>query len=129
MEYLWLAIAIRFEVGWAVAMKLSSGLTRPGLTVATIVLYLLSVVFLSFATQRMDVGTAYAIWAGSGVALIALAGVAYFKEPITVLKVISLLLIVLGIVGIQMAGGAHRAARGLSVGSPGRLRGPPARTV
>jgi multidrug transporter EmrE-like cation transporter len=107
MEYLWLAIAILFEVGWAIAMKLSHGLTRPGPTAATIVMYLLSVVFLSFATKRMEVGTAYAIWAGTGVALIALAGVVYFKEPLTVLKVISLLLIVLGIVGVQMAGGGH----------------------
>lgn len=107
MLYLWLALAIAFEVGWAVAMKLSQGFSRVGPTVATVVMYLLSVVFLSQATKKMDIGVAYAVWAGSGVALIAVVGMWYFKEPVTALKVASLAVIVLGIVGLNVATGGH----------------------
>ena len=107
MLYLWLALAIAFEVGWAVAMKLSQGFSRVGPTVATVIMYLLSVVFLSQATKKMDIGVAYAVWAGSGVALIAIVGMWYFKEPVTALKVASLAVIVLGIVGLNVATGGH----------------------
>jgi multidrug transporter EmrE-like cation transporter len=103
MNYLWLALAIVFEAGWAIAMKLSNGLTRPAPAAATVVMYLLSVVFLALATKKMDLGAAYAVWAGSGAVLIAAAGVVYFKEPATALKVASIGLIVAGIVGVQVA--------------------------
>jgi multidrug transporter EmrE-like cation transporter len=107
MTYLWLALAIVFEVGWAVAMKMSDGLTRLAPTIATIIMYLLSVVFLSFATKKMDIGVAYALWAGSGVALIAIAGMTYFKEPATAWKVASITLIVIGIAALQISSGGH----------------------
>lgn len=103
MLYLWLALAIVFEAGWAIAMKVSEGLTKPWPTVATVVMYVLSVVFLSFATKRMDVGTAYAIWAGSGAAIIALIGIWWFKEPASALKLGSLGVVVVGIVGLNIA--------------------------
>ena len=104
---LFLFVAIVFEVGWAIAMKISDGFTKPWPTAATILMYLLSVVFLALATKKMEIGAAYAIWAGSGVALIAIAGVVHFDEPLTALKVVSILLIVTGIIGLNLAGGAH----------------------
>jgi multidrug transporter EmrE-like cation transporter len=107
MTYFYLSLAIVFEVGWAIAMKISKGFTRPGPAAATVVMYLLSVVFLALATKKLDVGTGYAIWAGSGAAIIAIAGIVYFKEPASALKIASLGLIVLGIVGLQVAGGGH----------------------
>lgn len=102
-----LIIAILCEAGWVVAMKLSDGFTKLVPSVVTIVLYLASVVFLSFATKRMEIGVGYAIWAGSGVALIAIAGFIYFKEPVTAVKVTSLGLIILGIVGLNLTSGRH----------------------
>ena len=102
-----LIAAIAFEVGWAIAMKLSEGLTKLWPTVATIIMYLLSVVFLALATKKMEIGTAYAVWAGSGVALISIAGIAHFNEPLTAIKIVSVLLIVAGIIGLNLAGGAH----------------------
>lgn len=110
MTYLWLTLAIVFEVGWAISMKLSHGLTRLWPTVATVVMYLLSVVFLALATKKMEIGVAYATWAGAGVTLIAAAGVVYFKEPLTAMKAASIALVVLGIVGLQVAGGGHHGA-------------------
>jgi multidrug transporter EmrE-like cation transporter len=107
MTTLYLVLAIIFEAGWAIAMKLSSGFSRPVATLVTVVAYVLSLVFLTLATRRMEIGTAYALWAGSGVALIAAAGVIYFKEPVTGLKLASMALILAGIVGLQLSGGAH----------------------
>lgn len=107
MIYLYLALAIVFEVAWAVAMKLSDGLSKLTPTIVTMVCYLMSVVFLALATKKLDVGLAYAIWAGSGAAIIAVIGVLYFKEPMTMIKAASLALIVAGIVGLQISGGGH----------------------
>src|SRR5690349_21340269 len=105
MTYLWFVLAIVFEAGWAIAMKLSDGLTRPAPAAATLVMYLLSLAFLSLATKRMDIGPAYAVWAGAGAVLIAAAGLVYFREPATAVKLASIALIVVGIVGLQLAGG------------------------
>lgn len=107
MTPLWLILAIVCEAGWALAMKASNGLTRVGWTAATCALYVLSLVFLAFATRKMDIGTGYAIWAGTGVALIAIGGVILFNEPMTPAKGICLGIIVIGIVGLNLATGGH----------------------
>lgn len=104
MTALYLVLAIVFEVGWAIAMKLSDGMTKVQPTIAMVVMYLLSVVFLALATKKLDISVAYAVWAGSGAALIAIAGIVHFKEPATALKIISVGLIVAGIVGLQISG-------------------------
>lgn len=107
MVWVHMTIAILCEAGWVIAMKLSDGFSKFVPAAVTVVLYLASVVFLSFATKKMDVGVGYAIWAGTGVALVAIAGVMYFKEPMTAMKVVSLGLIVLGIVGVNLSTGGH----------------------
>ena len=107
MTYFWLALAIVFEAGWAIAMKVSDGLTRPAPAAATIVMYILSLVFLALATRRLDLGPAYAMWAGAGAVLIAAAGIVYFKEPASAAKLASMALIVIGIAGLQLAGGGR----------------------
>jgi multidrug transporter EmrE-like cation transporter len=110
MIYVYLALAIVLEAGWAIAMKLSNGFTRPAPVAATVVMYLASVVFLALATKKLDLGVGYAIWAGSGAVLIAAAGFIYFKEPVSAAKVASIGLIVAGIVGLQLSGGGHGPA-------------------
>jgi multidrug transporter EmrE-like cation transporter len=104
---LYLILAVVFEVGWAVAMKVSGGLARPVPAAITIVAYILSLVFLALATRRLEIGAAYAVWAGSGAAIIATIGILYFREPVTALKLISLGLVVAGIVGLQLSGKGH----------------------
>ncbi len=107
MTILYLSLAIVFEAGWAIAMKLSDGFRKPAPAAATVVMYLLSVVLLAQATKRLDVGVGYAIWAGAGAVLIAAAGIVYFKEPASAIKLGSIALIVLGIVGLGISGGGH----------------------
>ena len=104
MTPIFLVLAIVFEAGWAIAMKLSDGLRKPGPAAATAVMYLLSVVFLSQATKKLDVGMAYAIWAGAGAVIIAVAGIVYFKEPAGAIKLASIGLVVAGIAGLGLSG-------------------------
>ncbi len=61
--------------------------------------------FLALCLKSLDVGTAYAIWAGAGTALISIAGVFLFTEPMTAIKAMSLALIILGVVGLHWAEG------------------------
>jgi small multidrug resistance pump len=106
MAWLYLALAILSEVAGTTSMKLSEGFTRPGWTVGIAVFYGVSIVFLTLSLREIDVSVSYAIWSGAGTALIALIGVAVFREPLTALKMVSLALIVAGVVGLNL-GGAH----------------------
>lgn len=110
MTYFYLALAIVFEAGWAIGLKVSNGFSRPVATAATIVMYVLSLVFLMLAVRRLEIGATYAIWAGLGAAIIAVAGVVYFREPVTAVKVVSLLLVIAGVVGLNLSGAGHSAA-------------------
>lgn len=85
-------------------MKLSQGFTilMPSLLVA--IFYLGSLALLNIALKRIDISVAYAIWAGVGTALIAKVGVLYFKEPNNLLKAGSIILIILGVVGLNLSG-------------------------
>ncbi|MFN0131291.1 MAG: DMT family transporter [Phycisphaerales bacterium] len=103
MTYVYLALAILCEAGWAIGMKASHGLSRPLPTAITAVLYILSLIFLALATRRLDLGTTYAIWAGLGAVLIAIAGVVAFSESVSPLKVASIAFIIIGVVGLQLA--------------------------
>jgi small multidrug resistance pump len=71
------------------------------------VFYSLSFAGLTIALKKLDVGIAYAVWAGVGTALIAVIGIIYFKESLTLVKVLSLLLIIMGVVGLNIGGVKH----------------------
>jgi small multidrug resistance pump len=55
--------------------------------------------------KKIEVSTAYAIWSGVGTALIAAVGILYFKESLTLLKLVSLVLVILGVLNLR--GGVH----------------------
>jgi len=68
------------------------------------VCYAVSIVSLSVAVKKLDIGVIYAIWAGCGVALVTLLGMALFGEPLTLTKVLFILLILVGVVGLNLTG-------------------------
>ncbi len=107
MAWGWLALAIVFEVGWAICMKLSAGFTKLVPAALTAIFYILSLVFLTLATKKADVGVAYAIWAGTGTALIALIGIVFLGEPLKAMKLVSIGLIIAGVVGLNLYEGGH----------------------
>lgn len=97
-----LSAAIASEVGATLALKSSDGFTRGVPTVMSLVGYGLAFWALSQAlTRGMAVGTAYAVWAGAGVALVALLGVALFGERLTLVQVLGLVAVIVGVVAIQ----------------------------
>lgn len=104
----WLALmlAIAFEIAGTTAMKLSEGLSRPGPTVAMFACYLLAFTALARALRTLEVGMAYAIWSAVGTAVIAGIGVFWFGESWNALKGLSLGLILLGVIGLHLGGGA-----------------------
>ena len=103
-HWLLLAAAIACEVAGTTAMKLSDGFRRPWWTAAMIAGYLACFVLLTLSLRGVDLGTAYAIWAGAGTAAIALIGVYYFGDPLTPLRVLGVGLIVAGVVTLRLAG-------------------------
>ena len=106
MTWLYLVLAILLEVSGTTCMKSSEGFTRMVPSILLVVFYTLSFGMLTLALNKIDVSVAYAIWSGVGTALIASIGVLWFKEPATAMKLISLGLIIIGVVGLNLSG-AH----------------------
>lgn len=106
MNWFILFMAGLFEVIWAVALKFTHGFTRPLASVITLLAMGASFYLLSIALRSLPLSTAYAVWVGIGAVGATIAGVLLFREPVTALKMISLLLVVLGIIGLKMASSA-----------------------
>lgn len=125
MIYLYLALAVAFEAGWAILLKISQSppqgqaiLPRwPALGLAALS-YILSFIFLALATRRLDVGVVYAVWVGLGTALIVGFGIVIFKEPATVMKLVCIGLIVAGCIGLNIASPHAPATPGAGTQTP-----------
>lgn len=107
MSWIFLLLAIGFEVAGTTSMKLADGFTRLTPSLAVFGFYALSLIFLTLSLKRIDVGVAYAIWAGLGVIAISIIGVVAFGESMTVAKAGFIGLIVVGVVGLNLVGNAH----------------------
>ncbi|MCP5264710.1 MAG: multidrug efflux SMR transporter [Burkholderiaceae bacterium] len=103
MHWMFLAIAIVFEVAGTTSMKLSGGLTRLTPSLLIFVFYGIAFVFNTLALRKLDISVTYAIWSGVGTALTALIGIIWFREPAGGLKLASIGLIVLGILGLRLS--------------------------
>jgi quaternary ammonium compound-resistance protein SugE len=106
MNWFILIVAGLFEIGWAVGLKYTEGFTRLRPSVWTVAAMIISLGLLGIALKSLPVGTAYAIWVGVGAAGTAVAGMLLFGEALTAARIVSLLLIVAGIVGLKLTSGA-----------------------
>ncbi len=102
-----LAGAIALEIAGTTSMKLSQGFTRPLFSVLLFVFYLGSILLLTLALKRIEVGVAYAIWSGVGTAAIAVIGILFFSESVGLAKIICLTMIVGGVIGLNLFGVKH----------------------
>lgn len=105
MAWLYLALAIGTEVVGTVALRYVDGFTRPLPGAVVAVGYALSFWFFSLSLRGLSLGVTYAVWAGVGTAAIAVIGMVALDEPVSALKLASLLLIVGGVIGLNAAGG------------------------
>jgi len=105
MEWIYLLIAGVFEVGWPLGFKLSQvQASNKWLWIAfSVVSMALSGLFLWMAQRNIPIGTAYAVWTGIGAAGTFIIGIVFFKDPATLLRMLSVLLIMMGIVGLKLA--------------------------
>jgi small multidrug resistance pump len=110
MSWLYLIAAILLEVCGTTCMKLSEGFTRFWPSAFLFVFYGLCFTAMTLAIKHIEVSVAYAIWSGLGMALIAMIGILWFQEAFNVLKLVSLVLIVLGIVGLHLSGNEKDAS-------------------
>ncbi|EPM4284470.1 DMT family transporter [Vibrio alginolyticus] len=98
-----LFIAGLCEIAWAVGLKYSQGFTKFGASAFTIVFMLLSFWLLGIALRTLPLGIAYVVWVGIGAIGTAVVSIYLFNEPATLIKALSLLMIVAGIAGLKIS--------------------------
>lgn len=106
MSWVFLIGAIVCEVFATTCMKLSDGFAKLWPSVGMVAGYLAAFTLLTFALKSFQVGTAYALWAGLGTALVAIIGVLLLGEPFSWTKVAGIVLVISGVVVLNL-GGAH----------------------
>lgn len=104
MAWVILVIAGLLETVWALFLKQSDGLTRPLPTIGFVISLVLSMTLLAQALKTLPVGSAYAVWVGIGAAGTAIAGMIWFGEPRDALKLVSLVMLIAGVIGLRMTG-------------------------
>ena len=100
--WLILFIAGLCEVGWAVGLKYTEGFSRLGPSLATVAAMIVSVVLLGWSLKVLPLGTAYAVWTGIGAVGTSILGMILFGESREVARVLCIVLIVAGIVGLKL---------------------------
>jgi quaternary ammonium compound-resistance protein SugE len=106
LAWVLLVIAGFMEPCWVIGLKRSEGFKRPGWSAFTVVFIFLSMYFLALAMDMdLPMGTAYAVWTGIGAVGALVAGCLLFKEKVELLRMFFILLIVVGIAGVQMTAG------------------------
>lgn len=102
MAWLLLLLASLLEIGWAVGLKYSAGLTRPLPATLTVVSMIGSMGLLGLSLRMLPLGTAYAIWTGIGTVGTVILGIVLFGEAATVVRLGFVGLIVVGMIGLKL---------------------------
>ena len=102
MAWLNLLIAGVFEVVWAIGLKYTEGFTRPWPSVGTVAAMVASIGFLAQALKSIPLGTGYAVWTGIGAVGTAIFGIVLFGESRNLFRLTSIIVIVIGIVGLRL---------------------------
>lgn len=99
--WIYLVIAGLLEVCWAVGLKYTEGFTRLWPSVFTLTTLAASMYLLAKASNTLPIGTAYAVWVGIGAVGASVLGIFLFKEPVTVPRLVFLVLLVISIIGLK----------------------------
>ena len=100
--WLYLIVAGCFEVAWALGIKYTDGFTKPLPSLLTIAAMVASIWLLALALKSIPVGTGYAVWVGIGAVGAAIGGVLLFGESRSAPRIVCILLIVVGVIGLKM---------------------------
>lgn len=107
MAYVFLALAIVFELIATTLLKYSEGFRRPAPTIACIVLYIVCYFFLARALNDINLGVAYAAWSGVGIVVTALISYFLFKQQLSLVTVLGMVLVIAGCIMINLTSAAH----------------------
>ena len=102
LPWIYLIVAGLLEVCWAIGLKYTEGFTRPVASIFTIITFSLSMFLLAKATHALPIGTAYAIWVGIGVLGAVVLGAYLFNEPVSVLRALFVVLLLVSILGLKL---------------------------
>jgi quaternary ammonium compound-resistance protein SugE len=102
LDWVYLIIAGLLEIVWAIGLKYTFGFTKFWPTVATVLVMVASFVLLSIALKTIPVGTGYVVWTGIGAVGTVLVGMFFLDEPRELGRIVCLLLIIVGIVGLKL---------------------------
>ena len=103
MAWIILVLAGLFEVGWAIGMKYTEGFTRLWPTLWTALAMIISLWLMGIAMKSLPVGTAYSVWVGVGAVGTVILGIVLLGEPANAGRLISVALIIIGIIGLELA--------------------------
>jgi quaternary ammonium compound-resistance protein SugE len=103
MAWLVLIVAGLLEIVWATGLNYTEGFTRPWPSLMTVAAMVLSMWLLAVALRSIPIGTGYAVWTGIGAAGTAVAGMWLFGESREIVRILSILTIVAGIVGLKVS--------------------------
>lgn len=102
MAWIALLVSAVLEAVWATALGDSEGFSRPVPTIVFLVALTLSMLGLGWATRTIPIGTAYAVWTGTGAALTVAYAMLTGAEPVTFLRVLFVAGIVGAVVGLKL---------------------------
>jgi len=104
IAWIYLLIAGVLEIGWPLGFKLSQTTShRVPYIVMAVICMGLSGLFLWLAQRDIPIGTAYAVWTGIGAAGTFLIGLLVFHDPASMMRILSFLLIVTGVIGLRIS--------------------------
>ena len=98
-----LAIAIAIEVVATAFLPRAEGFTRPGWSAVVLGGYAVSIWLLAIVVRTLPVSVTYAVWSGVGTAFVAAIGYWFLGESMGWVKATSLALIVIGVMGVNLA--------------------------
>jgi quaternary ammonium compound-resistance protein SugE len=106
MHWLYLGIAVIFEIAVALTAGLAQGFTNVRWTVATLVSGGIATYFLSLALLTFDVGVGYAVWTSVAGVGIVLLGALLFDQRLDARKLVGITAVIVGVAGLQLSGAA-----------------------
>ena len=105
MAWIYLAAAGLMEVLWSTSLKLSHGFTQLWYSVLTVAGMVVSFLFLAQAMKTLPLGTAYAMWTGIGAVGAVIVGIVFFREAVTLPRMVFVALLLIGLLGLKATSG------------------------
>lgn len=97
-------IAVVLELIGNFVISYTEGFTNPGPSIVCFLIYSLSAVFFGFSLKEINLGIAYAVWSGVGIVFLAIVSVVWFHLPLKTADIIGLIMITIGVVGMDLFG-------------------------